>query len=215
MAIVRFSRELRTSILNNANKLFTTRVTAVRERPVPAPWSGDVLYDTMFAPWRVHMDALPREFFYQYNVIGIRQVGKLLLRNTFLLSTQRPFPSGFPDSRFVIRSGYGGTNEFDLKDQPDSPYSSLIEHYKQIHTEVEAIEVQRHNFTAGVDKVLDAHTTLAPALKVWPALWDLLPEEVKDKHRLVVNKASADKPRLEGVDVASLTATVVMSKLGV
>jgi hypothetical protein len=66
-----------------------------------------------------------------------------------------------------------------------------------------------------VQKILHAHATLAPALKAWPALWDLLPESVKNKHRLVVSKASSEKPDLDGVDVASLTATVVMNKLGV
>ena len=215
MATVRFSQELRTTIANNARLLFITKISAVRSRPVPSEWTGDKIYDALFSPWRVHMDALPAAFFHQFDSITIRSAGNLMVRAGFKLAAKRSFPSGYAHSNFVVRSGYGATNEFDLKDHPDSPFKSLIDHYKQIQSEVEVLESQASVFVDGVQKILHAHATLAPALKAWPALWDLLPENVKNKHRLVVSKASSEKPDLDGVDVASLTATVVMNKLGV
>jgi len=215
MATVRFSQELRTQIMRSANNIFHSKIAAVRSRPLPAEWTGDTLYDAIFSEWRTHMEALPKEFFYSYDNFGLRTVGSIVVRTGFKLATKRRFPANIPSNQFVFRSGYGSTNEFDLKDHPDSPFRSLIDHFKQIERDAGALEEQRHAFAQGVQKVLDAHATLAPALKAWPALWDLLSEDVKNKHRFVANKANAPKPSLEGVDVAALTATVVMNKLGV
>lgn len=215
MATVRFSQELRTNIANNARLLFINKVSTIRSRPAPSEWTGDAIYNAIFGQWRVHMDALPVEFFHQFDSITIRSAGNLMVRAGFKLAAKRSFPSGYAHSNFVVRAGYGSTNEFELKDHPDSPFKSLVDHYKQIQREVEVLESQASTFVDGVQKILHAHATLAPALKAWPALWDFLPESVKNKHRLVVSKASSEKPDLDGVDVAALTATVVMNKLGV
>ena len=215
MATVRFSQELRAQIMRSANNIFNSKITAVQSRPVPPEWTGDTIYDAIFSKWRTHMEALPREFFYQYDHINIRHAGSHVVRAGFQMPVKRSFPPHIPDSEFVTRSGYGSTNEFDLRDHSNSPFRSLLDHYKQVRADVEVLEEQRQAFAQGVQKVLEAHATLAPALKAWPALWDLLSEDTKNKHRLVTSKAGAAKPDLDGVDVASLTATVVMNKLGV
>jgi hypothetical protein len=54
---------------------------------------------------------------------------------------------------------------------------------------------------------------LAPALKAWPALWELIPDDVKEKHREV-------KERSKGgidldVDLNKLTAVSTAAKFGV
>lgn len=215
MATVRFSQELRTTIMNNARLMFINKISTIRSRPVPSEWTGDAIYNAIFGEWRTHMEALPVEFFHQFDSITVRSVGNLMVRTGFRLTTKRSFPSGHAHSNFLTRASYGGVNEFDLKDHPDSPFKSLLDHYKQIQREVDVLEAQTLTFTTGVQKLLHAHATLAPALKAWPALWDLLPESAKDKHRLVANKVNTEKPDLDGVDVAALTATVVMNKLGV
>jgi hypothetical protein len=65
---------------------------------------------------------------------------------------------------------------------------------------------------------LNSFSTLAPALKVWPALWDLLPEETKNKHREVVTRA----PKTAAPDVSAsldklggVTAQLTINKLKV
>jgi len=68
----------------------------------------------------------------------------------------------------------------------------------------------------GVILKLNAYSTLAPALKAWPALWDLVPEDKKDKHREVVvrTKASDTAANLaEEVDLSKLTGHVTADKL--
>jgi len=46
---------------------------------------------------------------------------------------------------------------------------------------------------------------------MWPPLWDLIPEEYKDRHRQVVEREK--KEVVVNVDLGTLTATVVAHKL--
>jgi hypothetical protein len=66
-------------------------------------------------------------------------------------------------------------------------------------------------FVEQVKKIINAHATLAPALKLWQPLWDLIPEDYKERHRKVVERTKSDTQ--VDVDLGSLTATVVAHKL--
>jgi len=59
--------------------------------------------------------------------------------------------------------------------------------------------------------VIEAHATLAPALKMWQPLWDLIPEEYKDRHRQVVEREKKDVK--VDVDLTALTAQVAFHKM--
>jgi hypothetical protein len=67
-----------------------------------------------------------------------------------------------------------------------------------------------------VKAVITSYSTLAPALKAWPPLWDLLGEDVKDKHREVVEREKRDPAAaISGsVDLDRLTALASLSKMG-
>jgi hypothetical protein len=64
-----------------------------------------------------------------------------------------------------------------------------------------------------VTKVIEAHATLAPALKVWPPLWELIPDEYKDRHREI--KVQGKKEVTIDVDLGKLTAMSTAAKFGV
>jgi len=70
---------------------------------------------------------------------------------------------------------------------------------------------KKTNFVNAVKEVITAHATLSPALKMWPPLWDLIPEEYKERHRQVVEREK--KEVVVNVDLGTLTATVVAHKL--
>ena len=76
---------------------------------------------------------------------------------------------------------------------------------------VKAVEEKRKAFVEQVQKIITAHATLAPALKMWQPLWDLIPESYKDKHREI--KERTKKEVDIDVDLQSLTATVVAHKI--
>ena len=74
-----------------------------------------------------------------------------------------------------------------------------------------AVADKKKAFIASVTQVIEAHVTLAPALKMWQPLWDLIPEEYKERHRKIVERTKTDTQ--VDVDLGSLTATVVAHKL--
>jgi hypothetical protein len=71
----------------------------------------------------------------------------------------------------------------------------------------------RGTLSHGITKVLDAYTTLAPALKALPALWDLLPDDTKDKHKEVVERKKTKAEDID-IDFGSITSTIIANKLG-
>ena len=72
---------------------------------------------------------------------------------------------------------------------------------------------RKEEFVDAVRQVIDAYTTLAPALKAWPALWELIPDHVKDKHREV--KERTKKEVEMSVDLNKMTALISAAKLGI
>ena len=67
-------------------------------------------------------------------------------------------------------------------------------------------------FLEGVTKVITTYSTLAPALKAWPPLWDLVPESAKVRHRTIVDRKKTEVV-IEGVDLDSMTAVSALAKL--
>lgn len=76
---------------------------------------------------------------------------------------------------------------------------------------IEAVLEKIRTVKDGVSEVLKAHSTLAPALKAWPPLWELLPDHVQAKHKQIVtrNKTTTDI----NVDVSALTGAITYAKL--
>jgi hypothetical protein len=91
-------------------------------------------------------------------------------------------------------------------------FADILEEYTAWGKRVQTAEAKRDAFVAGVGKIIDNYSTLAPALKAWPALWDLIPEDKKTKHKEVVERRS-NKPVELDMDTSSLTASVTLAKL--
>jgi hypothetical protein len=64
-----------------------------------------------------------------------------------------------------------------------------------------------------VKKVCGAYTTLAPALKAWPPLWELIPENYKNKHREIKERVKNEV--VLDVDIGKLTALSTAAKFGI
>ena len=100
--------------------------------------------------------------------------------------------------------------EVTLQDVPE--YAHIKQQLDDYVSGVKALEGQRDEFVAGVKKVVEAHSTLAPALKAWPPLWDLVPEEYRERHRKVVERTKPEAGEID-VDLSKLTATVAVHKM--
>jgi hypothetical protein len=208
MATVRFSKELQDAILNNARIVFNKqREDADNNRPSDE-W-GDKIYNTLFGEHTAVLNAVPPYFFNMVDKIKVEHIGTLPVNLEFKLNSKRPMPHEFPDTELAKKSGYYG-NDIHLKDNLTwGEFHADVTRWKQ---SIKAVEEKRTAFIMQVKKIIEAHATLAPALKVWPPLWDLVPENYKEKHREVKEREKKEVS-LEGVDLSSLTSIVVANKL--
>ena len=218
MAVVRISLKLIDDIERKSVNMFTAR----RERLLAnGPKLDDKLYDIAMQPYRERMEALPPEFFEQYDHVYVAgyQHGSTSLRYDNMLkhtfSKPRPFPHKFPDdARLKFANNYH--KSYVLVGECWEEYHNAFMEWQD---RMKALDAEQKEYLTQVKGLLQQHSTLAPLLKQWPALWDLLPQYAKDKHTEikerqprapVVKDSYGDEIE---VDFNKLTAAVVAHKL--
>lgn len=219
MAVVRMSNELQINIITNATKLYKKREKAVTDSFV-LPFNGVQLYDELFKPWRTHMDALPPEFFIEAGSMYVRKIGYIYVpENNLPLGMSYKFPRSLPyGCDFQIVSSYHSGNDgyvvVNLQPEPggNGRWDKLIADAYTWKRDHDKVISERDKFVTSVREVIGAHTTLNAALKTWPALWELVPDEAKDRVRRTTERSKADV-KVVDVDINKLTATVAASKM--
>ena len=209
MATVRFSKELKDDIIANVNKMFEKQMVTAQENRPSHEW-GDKIYNTLFGEHVPALNNVPAYFLRQAETIKVYTVRGTACSLGFNLSAKRPFPIEFPDTPLAKKSGYYG-EDITLKD---------VAEWEELHADVVrwrngimAVEEKRIQFVEQVTKIINAHTTLAPALKMWQPLWDLIPESYKERHCKVVEREKKAVDIDIGVDLSAMTAAVVAHKI--
>jgi hypothetical protein len=209
MAVVRFSDELKKAVTDNAKALFSNRISAAYKASPPI---ADEVADLVYAQFMPAINTLPKEFLQWSNRVEIR-----VPYNTSSIEVSyqaaREYPK--PNNRIKLDDDAIMDSMFSISLKlPDTPkYKTYIEQIAVWHEGVKALEKQRDEFVDGVKKVIEAHTTLAPALKAWPPLWDLVPETFRERHRKVVERTKPASTAELDVDLTSLTAAVTIAKI--
>lgn len=211
MATVRISKELYANILDNAKQIGQPAVDrAIETKP---DW-GDRLYHIVFGADLPLVDQLPSAWFDSTDSIGVTQVaGRTNV--DFPLSKPRPWPhvsnkGQFSNAIATIHPYYTGRMDINSSAPQLSEFCAEMQQYAE---RIDAAKAKQTAYMDMVKKVITAYSTLAPALKAWPALWDLIPEEAKGRHREVVVREK--KTITLDVDVNHMTAMTVAAKLGV
>ena len=204
MATVRFSKELQDAVVKNAENMFNKQIDAARGN-VNATW-GDRIYEIIHRKYIPAMNALPMCFFSETSCIKVSRingtdVGGLECK----LTNSRPVPNTLPKDVPAKGRDYHG---YDLVGHEWDEIFQEIDEYRR---HIKSVAQKKTNFVNAVKEVIKAHATLSPALKMWPPLWDLIPEEYKERHRQVVEREK--KEVVVNVDLGTLTATVVAHKL--
>jgi len=222
MATIRFSDELRRHIRRKASDIFDERIRAAKNSP--PNWAGNI-YDLVFSDTKKMMYDLPKGYFKSENYIHFRGfAGKdwdksinepIQMHFSEDTSGHRRFPHDMnainSESAGLCGVGYGWTLNAD-----DARWDNIKKEYSEYCLKIHKLEAEQTVFVNGVNDVISAYSTLAPALKAWPALWDLVPEDKKDKHReIVVRTKASDTARnlAEEVDLSKLTGQVTANKL--
>lgn len=209
MATVRFSKELSDDILLNAEAKMQPLVEkALATRP-PHSW-GDRIYDVLFGEYRPVLTQLPAWWVGTQKEIVVDRIGSMAVGLNFTLSQPMPWPNDMPSSPLARKAGYYRANELILTDH--DAWKELTDEVVAHKQRLADARKQVAEFKTMVKQVIGAYTTLAPALKAWPPLWELIPENAKEKHRQVVEREKKDV-KLE-VDINKLTAMSVAARLG-
>jgi hypothetical protein len=216
MAVVRFSEQLKHDITQKAKDNFDKRENAAVATILPTAEMRQYLLEQGLGPMRAKMDALPTEFFENVSYFSLSKFGPFEANLRFDL----PAPMRWPERMQVKHDGMkfrtmGYHNQLveytpDLTNAEDM---ALYERFKARAENIAAIKKTRDEYVAGVRKICDTYTTLSPALKAWPPLWELLPEYAKQRHQEISERKSAKAAALDGVDLESLTVQSTIIKM--
>jgi len=216
MATVRFSNELKDNILRNASKLFDARITALDVQTVMDTHNfSELIWERCMSKHQPLIEQLPAEMFREYRNVNVK-CGAVSGRFHVKFATPKVFPAN--------NVQFGVVGPFSMDANSYSPHLTLQDFplWEDVSTAftdackaMEAVREEQKEFVNGVRDVINTYSTLAPALRAWPALWDLVPERTKQKHREVVERTPR-KPKSElgtDVDINRLTTAVVKSKI--
>jgi hypothetical protein len=209
MAVVKLGKELREEIIKRAKNIFKAKYDAAKKELEDSKL-GDEVYNLVMQPYQHHVSQLPSEFFAKADEFQI-EVDNVTVK--FHLNGKKPwFRDQMPENRYTkLTTSYYNYHLTLKKDNPEfDDYLGKVRFFKE---KSQIISENEKNFVGGITKVLDAYTTLAPALKALPALWDLLPDDTKDKHKEVVERKKTKAEDID-IDFGSIASTIIANKLG-
>ena len=224
MATVRFSDDLRLSILGNAEKLFDKRIHDARH--IGLKWPKIVADDYVLTVNNLlaGVPQLVRDSFIDY--------GKAFEIKEFIRKQEQPvevaitsgfikIPLPYVENENVAQQlgfikytrGYDKTLRVVL--DGDSPkWADLCAKAIARNEGIQNILEEKDKFKANVRVIINSYATLSPALKAWPPLWDLVPQEKQERHKEIVErKRTAVEDVVSGMNLDQMTATTVASKL--
>jgi len=233
MATVRFSEELVGRICSNGRALFADRKTALEG--IDDPTLGDRIYEAMMGTHAAALDALIPDMVEEIKRIGVSRVVNYTenynsdIKFELLLIFDLTRPRRVPSNRSITSAGreklykelgityssLGTGSDMDAIgiDASDPRWGGIPDQLYQHAQARIAVNKECEAFVDGVRKLAATYTTLGPALKAWPPLWDLLPSETKERHKLVVERKTNAPREIEGVDLNRMSATVVFNKM--
>lgn len=224
MATVRFSEQLKDNIYDNAKAMFKANIDKAKA-DVPAHWA-DKMYQCFFpaeviAKFKALPDYAmdkketidfggfvnaPQDVVFQTAEYNTKAYECDDVRLEF--STAQPWPKDFVQSITGFKSEWRSSKA----DYNDARWDWLKPEFKEYKRKIFEQESKQEKFLEGIKSIINTYSTLAPALKAWPALWDLIPDEAKERHKKIVEKKKAEVTDI-GADLDGMTAAVTFNKL--
>ncbi len=216
MAVVRITQELIERVQKNIRQTMQAAVDAVEDSP---PDLGAAALNIVLAPYKELLGQCPPEWFKRCNRVTLQSPKKSPVDysvDSDLIDAVL-VPIRFPDSaHYQTQVDHDGGVHIWLSGAVMwSEERTALESWARATNKIKA---DVHAAVEAARTTLEAFSTLSPALKAWPALWDLLPEDVKNKHHEVVTRA----PKAAAPDVSAsldklggVTAQLTINKLKV
>jgi hypothetical protein len=185
-------------------------VVRARERRPDNSW-GQRIYDTLFGDITPVINAVPYNWLFTTDRIRIAKVADQPCGMEFTFTRSKPWPYQFQPTTLAAKCPHlSNLFNINLTDHPawGEFYAEVVIYRERVDTAV----ARQREFVDMVKAVCTGHTTLASALKVWPPLWDLIPEEYKEKHQARNTYTKAEV--VLDVDIEKLTTMSTAAKLG-
>ena len=229
MATVKITKELIEKVLGNARNVHGAKIHALHQSVDLCGWTGDKLLDLAYGTELLTQLRSPAmaPFIKPVTEVNLEAVNGQAIGRNFPLAAATPFVIGrgiaFPIKRngedvgvATLNNAYSSTTGYMRLQVPSDMLNGLDEEFKRAREAQATLRAAQEDYLVSVRKVLESFTTLAPALKMWPALWELLPEDAKDKHKEVRGKpaAAAAKSSAPEVDLDRLTAITAARRMG-
>ena len=215
MATVRFSTVLVNDIVALARNKMEPAIKRAEETRPDHSW-GERIHNLMFIDEMRLVRSLPQGWFKEIDEMRIMSmVNDTEFSMIFKLSTPLPWPNELrvTESYQPARSYYHGSSMGVVNLKEHEMWHEFMQEVSAYVDRVKAACDRRNEFVDMVKQVVGTYTTLAPALKAWPALWDLIPEADKERHREVKERIKKDTTL--DIDLNRLTAMATAAKLGV
>ena len=208
MATVRITKELTGDILTNAKAKFSTDIRDA-ENSRPDHYWGDFIHDAIYGNYVSIMDQLPTGFIPTREKVLVHRVGIHPVDLYFEFSTPKAWPAILPLGSPASPHHHSGAVMLDA-----SPvWDNLLKEVQDWRVRTATATKRRNDFAAGVESVLNSFSTLAPALKEWPALWELVPDYAKNKHKEITEKRSASNANIDKEMLGRMTGAMTAAKL--
>lgn len=211
MATVRITKELINDTVAIARAQFSEPIAKAVEAKPEDKW-GDYIYDQLFGKYYHTMKELPSQFLPQTTVVSVQSVGGIHCDLRFTLSEEKPMPMALPYEVVPEIAERRRNGQYELKDH--LVWGELYAEVKAWSDKIEALKKRQREFETGVRTVLGNFSTLAPAIKEWPPLWELLPQWAKNKHKEVTVREKKSKGSVDSDVLGKLTGAITAVKLG-
>jgi hypothetical protein len=217
MATVRFSTALVNEVIRAAKDKMEPAVKRAEDTRPDHSW-GERIHNLMFTEEMRFVRSLPREWFKQIEDIRISTsvYGSDDFSMTFKLSSPLPWPDEVriteyyqPVKSYFYNTGTSGAVHLKNHELWSEFYQEAVAYIDRVRD----ARARQNEFVDMVKQVVHTYTTLSPALKAWPALWELIPEDAKERHREVKERTKKDTTL--DVDINRLTAMAAAAKFGV
>jgi hypothetical protein len=212
MAVVRLNKALRGTIITNAELQMRPAIDRANALiPSGSEW-GEKAYRIMFQQELPMIEQAPDNWFKHKTEIEIRG---LVSEDFRVLQLKLTSPVRWPDTvvenDFIEPAQYGYGS---VQVKPHPAWDGLRAAYRTYREAFDAAHSRKTTYVRSVEKIIDTYSTLAPALKAWPPLWDLLPLTAQNEHHRVDTPRKREEKDID-VDFSTLTSISTAAKFGV
>ena len=218
MATVRISGYLKDTVQDNIDKIFNKRIEKAREN-YNKKWGQRIVDNLYPTQLQTALNAIDNDWFNMCESLTLNgffnakfsedYTHPMVFGNDSIKPYRRPEEYENCDIEGMTFN-YSGDVELDGS---NPKWDWIKAEFVKYNETIIGLKNQCNSYKEKVLSILNAYRTLAPCLKVWQDLYDLLPSDIQERHKHITEKRTVTKAEELNIDTDSLTSTLITSKL--